>query len=126
MKYQSQNCAVEITNTNLLLNQAMQLVRDARQFVVRQTNSVMVFTYFHIGKLIVEYEQAGKHKAEYGKATITALSKKLTKEFGKGFSATNIEQMRSFYKAFPDKQVPFPISQTVSEELDKSRNSGWN
>jgi len=122
----NQNSTVEITNTNQLLNQAIQLVRDARQFVVRQTNSVMVFTYYHIGKLIVEDEQAGKQNAEYGKATISTLSKKLTKEFGKGFSATNIEQMRSFYNAFADKQVPNPIPQTVSEELDKSRNSGWN
>jgi hypothetical protein len=85
----------------------------------------MVFTYYHIGKLIVENEQAGKQKAEYGKATITALSKKLTKEFGKGFSSTNIEQMRTFYKAFPDKQVPYPIPQTLSEELDDLHDSAF-
>ena len=123
MKNQSQNSTLEISDTSLLLNQAIQLVRDARQYVVRQTNSVMVFTYFHIGKLIVENEQAGKHKAKYGKATISALSKKLTKEFGKGFSATNIEQMRSFYMAFADKQVPSPIRQTVSEELENTQES---
>ena len=122
MKIKGQNKTVDMTNTNLLLNQAVLLIHAARQMVVRQTNSVMVFTYFHIGKLIVEYEQAGKSKAEYGKATIIALSKKLTKEFGKGFSATNIEQMRSFYKAFPDKQGPEPIPQTLSEEFNKPLN----
>ena len=122
MKIKGQNKTVDMTNSNLLLNQAVLLIHAARQMVVRQTNSVMVFTYFHIGKLIVEYEQAGKSKAEYGKATIIALSKKLTKEFGKGFSATNIEQMRSFYKAFPDKQVPEPIPQTLSEEFNKPLN----
>ena len=122
MKIKGQNKTVDMINTNLLLNQAVLLIHAARQIVVRQTNSVMVFTYFHIGKLIVEYEQAGKSKAEYGKATIIALSKKLTKEFGKGFSATNIEQMRSFYKAFPDKQVPEPIPQTLSEEFNKPLN----
>ena len=122
MKIKGQNKTVDMTNTNLLLNQAVLLIHAARQMVVRQTNSVMVFTYFHIGKLIVEYEQAGKSKAEYGKATIIALSKKLTKEFGKGFSATNIEQMRSFYKAFPDKQGPEPSPQTLSEEFNKPLN----
>ena len=120
----TQNEKTNITNTNLLLNHAVLLVQAARQIVVRQTNSVMVFSYFHIGKLIVEYEQAGKSKADYGKATIIALSKKLTEEFGKGFSATNIEQMRSFYRAFSDKQVPYPIPQTLSEELSKTQNSG--
>lgn len=120
----TQNEKTDITNTNLLLNHAVLLVQAARQIVVRQTNSVMVFSYFHIGKLIVEYEQAGKSKADYGKATIIALSKKLTEEFGKGFSATNIEQMRSFYRAFSDKQVPYPIPQTLSEELSKTQNSG--
>ena len=119
-----QNKIEDKTTTDHLLNQAVQLVNAARQFVVRQTNSLMVFTYFHIGKLIVESEQAGKSKAEYGKATITALSKKLTNEFGKGFSSTNVEQMRSFYKAFSDKQVPDPIPQTLSEEFNKPQKSG--
>lgn len=122
---EGKNKTVDTTTTTHLLNQAVQLVHAARQFVVRQTNSVMVFTYFHIGKLIVESEQAGKSKAEYGKATITALSKKLTNEFGNGFSATNIEQMRSFYKVFSDKQVPDPIPQTASEEFNKPKKAGF-
>lgn len=123
MNKHSQKSTEEITSINNLLSQAVQLVQTARQFVVRQTNSVMVFTYFHIGKLIIEGEQDGKQKAEYGKSTIKALSKKLTKEFGKGFSATNIEQMRSFYKAFADKKVPTQIPQTMSEELDSLHDS---
>ncbi len=123
MNKHSQKSTEEITSVNNLLSQAVQLVQAARQLVVRQTNSVMVFTYFHIGKLIIEDEQDGKQKAEYGKSTIKALSKKLTKEFGKGFSATNIEQMRSFYNAFADKKVPPPIPQTVSEELESLHDS---
>jgi hypothetical protein len=119
---QDKNEIENIANKNHLLNQAVLLVHAARQIVVRQTNSVMVFAYFHIGKLIVEFEQAGKSKAEYGKATITALSKKLTNEFGKGFSATNVEQMDSFFKAFSDKQIPGPIPQTLSEELQSTYN----
>lgn len=102
------------------IKQAIELVHAARQHVVRQTNSVMVFTYFQIGKLIVENEQGGKSKAVYGKETIIALSKKLTKEFGNGFSERNIEQMRSFYLAFSVKNVPILIPQTLSAELPSS------
>ena len=54
MKIKGQNKTVDMTNSNLLLNQAVLLIHAARQMVVRQTNSVMVFTYFHIGKLIVD------------------------------------------------------------------------
>ncbi len=109
-----------ITNKpDTFIKQAIELVHAARQHVVRQTNSVMVFTYFQIGKLIVENEQGGKSKAIYGKATIIALSKKLTKEFGSGFSERNIEQMRSFYLAFSTKNLPLLIPQTVSAELPK-------
>ena len=73
----------------------------------------MVKTYFEIGRLIVEDEQKGFERAEYGKETLKNLSVKLTKEFGKGFSATNLEQMRKFYKVYG-------ISQTVSEEFKLS------
>lgn len=101
------------------IKQAIELVQAARQHVVKQTNSVMVFTCFHIGKLIVENVQGGKAKAAYGNATILALSKKLTKEFGAGFSERNLEQMRSFYLAFSTKNVPLLIPQTLSAESPK-------
>lgn len=109
-------------SSTAFIKQAIELVRAARQHVVRQTNSAIVFTYFQIGRLIVEHEQEGKSKAVYGKETIVALSKKLTKEFGKGFSERNIEQMRSFYLAFFTKNVPMIIPQTVSAELISTRN----
>lgn len=109
--------------TDLFIRQAIELVHAARHHVVRQTNSVMVFTYFNIGKLIIENEQGGKSKAVYGKATIIELSRKLTKEFGSGFSERNIEQMRSFYLAFADKNVPLLIPQTVSAELPEISKS---
>ena len=120
MKNQSQNSTVEITNTNQLLNQAIQLVRDARQFVVRQTNSVMVFTYFQLGRLIVEQKQGGKVRAAYGKDTIQLLSKRLTSEFGNGFSADNLENMRKFFLAFQNKNRLL-ISETVSRKLDSEQ-----
>lgn len=110
------------TNTNLLLNQAVQLVQAARQFVVQQTNSAMVFTYFQLGRLIVEQKQGGKVRAAYGKDTIQLLSERLTSEFGNGFSADNLENMRRFFLAFQNKSGLL-ISETVSRKLDNSHDS---
>ncbi len=86
------------------------LLRKARQSVVQTINQTMVFTYFEIGKMIVEEEQAGKERAEYGKQLLQGLSKRLTVEFGKGFSTTNIKQMRSFY-------LIYSKGQTASDEF---------
>ena len=77
----------------------------------------MTKTYFLIGKRIVEEEQNGNKRAEYGKNLIKTLSKKLTKEFGKGFSETNLEQMRKFFKVYG-------IPQTLSEEFQF--NLSWS
>jgi len=93
-----------------LIRQAIELVQTSKQFVARQTNSVMVFTYFHIGRLIVQYEQKGSEKAEYGKATIKQLSKRLSAKFGNGFSERNIELMRSFFIAYQDRTAPSDCS----------------
>ncbi|MCF6308624.1 MAG: PDDEXK nuclease domain-containing protein [Flavobacteriaceae bacterium] len=70
----------------------------------------MVITYFEIGRMIVEEEQKGKARAAYGKALLKTLSQVLKNEFGRGFSVTNLKQMRQFYQIYQ-------ISQTVSDEL---------
>lgn len=77
-----------------------ELLSKARQNIISNINSTMRKTYFLIGKRIVEEEQNGNKRAEYGKNLIKTLSKKLTKEFGKGFSETNLEQMRKFFKVY--------------------------
>ena len=89
------------------------LLYKARENIVSNINSTMTKTYFLIGKRIVEEEQNGNKRAEYGKNLIKTLSKKLTKEFGKGFSETNLEQMRKFFKVYG-------IPQTLSEEFQLS------
>ena len=86
------------------------LLHKARQNIISNVNSTMTKTYFLIEKRIVEEEQDSNKRAEYGKNLIKTLSKKLTKEFGKGFSETNLEQMRKFFKVYG-------ISQTLSEEF---------
>ena len=94
-----------------------ELLSKARQNIVSNVNSTMTKTYFLIGKRIVEEEQNGNKRAEYGKNLIKTLSKKLTKEFGKGFSETNLEQMRKFFKVYG-------IPQTLSEEFQF--NLSWS
>lgn len=77
------------------------MVIQSREKVFRMANSTLLFTYWQIGKLIVEEEQKGKERAAYGKYTLKNLSKKLTLEFGKGFDYTNLSNMRKFFIAFP-------------------------
>ena len=89
------------------------LLYNARQNIISNINSTMTKTYFLIGKRIVEEEQNGNKRAEYGKNLIKILSEKLTKEFGKGFSQRNLEQMRTFY-------VRYSIPQTLSAEFKLS------
>lgn len=87
----------EIThNPENLYYKVSELLKQAQSNVVQTVNKTMVTTYFEIGRMIVEEEQKGKERAEYGQQLINELSYKLSTEFGKGFSPTNIKQMRSF------------------------------
>lgn len=84
--------------------------------MVKHTNSLIVVTYFHLGKLIVEQEQKGSTKATYGQEVIKKLSDTLTKQFGKGFSDDNLENMRLFYLLYKRKTGLSEISETVSRK----------
>lgn len=77
-----------------LYNSIVFLIREYRNNVRAAVNSVMVITYWNIGRLIVENEQQGKTWAEYGKAVLEELSGRLTEEFGTGFDVTNLRKMR--------------------------------
>ncbi|MFH1563189.1 MAG: DUF1016 N-terminal domain-containing protein [Nitrospirota bacterium] len=77
------------------------ILNEARKTVFRSVNFVMVQAYWQIGRLIVEEEQQGKERAEYGKYLIKELSEKLVLEFGKGFDESNLRNMRLFYLNFP-------------------------
>ena len=92
-------------------NRIADLLKEARRSVVQIVNKTMVYTYFEIGRMIVEEEQNGKERAEYGKHLLEELSKRLKSEFGKGFSVDNLENMRKFY-------IAYSISETVSRNLD--------
>lgn len=106
----------------VIFQQVAELLQNARQQVSRTVNSTMTITYFEIGRIIVEEEQNGKDRAEYGKQLLKGLSEQLTKEFGKGFSIRNLEQIRQFYITFSKSETLSRIlqiqkAQTVSAEF---------
>ena len=78
------------------------IVDLARQKTYSAINSAMVEAYWQIGKRIVEQEQQGKDRADYGTRLIKSLSADLTKEYGKGFSSKSLYFYRQFYLAFPE------------------------
>ena len=89
-------------NSEALFANIRTLLNQSRKQVVQAVNSAMVQTYWQIGQLIVEDEQQGQRRAEYGKAVLKKLSASLTQEFGKGFDTSNLRYMRLFYLAFPN------------------------
>jgi len=116
--------AKQLSNSKFF-NQIVDLLHSARSKVFQTVNQTMVTTYFEIGRKIVEEEQKGKDRAEYGKNLLTDLSKVLTREFGKGFSVTNIQQMRRFYLTYEKQQTVSAnskkaIQQTVSVKFKLS------
>lgn len=96
-----------------LLTHIAAVIQQSRQHVQQAVNSVMVQCYWQIGRLIVEHEQQGQARAAYGKQQLQVLSQQLTAEFGKGFDASNLRNMRRFY-------LTFPIQETVSLKLSWS------
>ncbi len=99
--------------TDALFNSIRLIIEQARVQIKQTVNSQMVQTYWHIGRLIVEDEQQGNVRAEYGKAQLKQLSNQLSQHFGKGFDTSNLRNMRRFY-------LVFPIQETLSLELSWS------
>lgn len=96
-----------------VVGQIKSILYKARSNVVSQVNGELLKAYWNIGRIVCEYEQSTPERADYGKQIMKNLSKELTREFGKGFSVSNIQFMRRFYKTYS-------IQQTVSVKL------GWS
>ncbi|WP_042720236.1 YhcG family protein [Flavobacterium sp. B17] len=107
--------SVDLTNEQLVKNISA-LLENARSKIVVTVNQTIVLTYYEIGRMIVEDEQKGENRAEYGKTVLKDLSLHLTEKFGKGFSQRNLEQMRQFY-------LSYSIPQTLSAELPNEISS---
>jgi len=85
---------------NQMIEDIRKLLISAKSQLQQSVNSVMVHTYWHIGKIIVDDEQEGKERAAYGQKQLENISNILTQEFGKGFDARNLRNMRRFYLTF--------------------------
>ncbi len=117
-------------DSNPLYDGIRGLVLSARQSAARGVDLLHVHTNYEIGRRIVEQEQQGADRAQYGKEILRDLAARLTGEFGNGFSRSNLEYMRRFFLAYPERVAPisqtavwanspgsFPIHQTLSGEL---------
>jgi len=113
-----------------MLNRVVSLIEEARCASARTVNALMTATYWLIGRHIVEFEQHGKARAEYGAQLIKQLAADLSDRYGRGFSKRNLAQMRLFYLGWPILQTPSakcatggrslicpPKAQTLSAEL---------
>lgn len=98
-------------NYNSVLSGMVDLLEQARRPAARTINTVMTATYWEMGRRIVEFEQGGKKRADYGEKLLENLSQDLTKRFGRGFSQSNLEQMRLFY-------ATYKIPQTASAKFN--------
>ena len=119
MKKQIQSTRKNALNETALFKEIRDLILSARKAVARNVNSVQVITNFEIGRRIVEHEQKGEIRAVYGAVLLKELSSRLGKEFGRGFSRANLQNIRNFYLLYrlPEKcQMP-------SGKLAKTRES---
>lgn len=103
----------KLAPNNPMILEIRELLESARKNVAQQVNAQLLTTYWNIGRIIVEYEQQNQIRAEYGKQTLKELARELTREFGKGFSRSNLQNMRAFYLAYEK-------CQTVSGKLSWS------
>ena len=104
--------------TKAFFDEIRTLIVSARTTVARGVDLVQVHTNFEIGRRIVEQEQRGKGRAEYGKEVLKALAERLTDEFGKGFSLSNLKSMRQFYLQNQDR-----IGRSLIGQLSESQST---
>lgn len=103
---------VHIRNMEELYKNSIELVNYARTLASKQVNIIQLMTYYSLGKWIVDVQQGGKERAEYGKQIIKKLSDRLNAEFEKGFSVSTLEKARMFYLLYKDR-----ISETLFTEF---------
>lgn len=99
-----------------VLSDVTELMEAARRAAARSVNAVMTATYWEIGRRIVELEQRGESRAEYGKQIIERLAKDLSDRFGRGFQKSNLFQMRAFYLTYPHIERSLSL-ETISPEI---------
>ncbi|MCY4154202.1 MAG: DUF1016 N-terminal domain-containing protein, partial [Gammaproteobacteria bacterium] len=108
-----------VADDTVLFSRIVGILEEARSHVVRTVNSTMVVAYWLIGREIIEEEQKGSERADYGKALIEGLSKRLSERYGRGYSAISLWNMRKFYQKYMDR-TPAILS-PVGKEAGQSK-----
>ena len=143
MKHEDRDNVTNTGETLLpLVKEIRELVQRARRAASQNINTLQVATNFEIGRRIMEYEQKGKHRAEYGKQTLIELSRQLTEELGHGFSLRTLKYIRRFYLEYhetvpripqilsaksPGKMpMESPIGQTLSAQFVSQFTLSWS
>ena len=112
-------------NKPSLAERVITLIEEARRKVASVANLTLVYTYYEIGRMIVEDEQGGQDRAEYGANTLGELSARLTEKFGKGWSVPNLKLMRQFFLTYSNSlnsvyPIDAPIGKAGALHVDKS------
>ena len=105
MKGENMNNKSLIQNETVFLNEVTELVQKARDTANSAVSSIIVVTYWNIGKKIVEQEQSGNDRAEYGKQVIEVLANNLTRKFGTSYNKRNLQYFRKFYLSFKNFEI---------------------
>ena len=113
--------AIIETRATQLAEKIELLVTDARKKVASVANTAQVYTYYEIGRYIIEDEQGGKLRAEYGKGVLKRVSERLTERLGKGWSEENLRLMRKFYTLYSQGQSPIFKIQTSGLEIQSPK-----
>jgi DUF1016 N-terminal domain len=103
-------------STDGFYDRILDILESARTGVVRTVNTAQVLSNWLIGREIVEEEQQGQHRADYGENLLKNLAQKLKQDFGKGYSYSNLKYMRQFYLAFPHLLTEAEIGHAVSDQ----------
>lgn len=97
--------ANELTIYQSVIDDVKGIISSGMESAYNATSRAMVLTYWNVGKRIVEQEQNGNQRAEYGAAMMDALAEELTREYGKSYSKRNLQYFRKFYQCFPDIEI---------------------
>lgn len=98
------------------------LIEESHRHVAKAVNTAMVYTYYHVGQYIVEFEQCGNYRAAYGKGVLDRLSARLTERFGRGWSVETLTKSRKFYHVYAISSAPQTKSGNESNRLRRRRN----
>jgi predicted nuclease of restriction endonuclease-like (RecB) superfamily len=126
-KSASKTAKIPFTGYDKILSGLVDLLENARRISARAVNSMMTAGYWEIGRRIVEFEQGGKKRAEYGEALLERLATDLTEKFGRGFSRQNLQKYRQFFLSCPEN-CPTPSGKFIKKKCPtpSGESLSWN